>query len=82
MFEDFIQFADPRGVIGFPIVREGTRQRWLTGGDIDPESVQRDRHGDTGLFLFDPDGVVANMLPPYPREVAHALAGVERQLKR
>ena len=43
---DFIQFADPDGLIGFPIVREGTAERWLTGGDIDPESVQRDRRGD------------------------------------
>lgn len=43
---DFIQFADPDALIGFPIVREGTAERWLTGGDIDPESVQRDHHGD------------------------------------
>lgn len=43
---DFIQFADPNGLIGFPIVREGTAERWLTGGDIDPESLQRDHHGD------------------------------------
>ncbi len=43
---DFIQFADPDGLIGFPIVRRGTAERWLTGGDIDPESAQRDRHGD------------------------------------
>ena len=43
---EFIQFADPDGVIGFPIVREGTAERWLTGGDIDPESAQRDRKGD------------------------------------
>ena len=43
---DFIQFADPDGLIGFPIVREGTAERWLTGGDIDPESAQRDHWGD------------------------------------
>ena len=43
---DFIQFSDPHGLIGFPIVREGTAERWLTGGDIDPESVQRGRRGD------------------------------------
>lgn len=43
---EYIQFADPDGVIGFPIVREGTPERWLTGGDIDPESVQRDHKGD------------------------------------
>ena len=43
---EFVQFRDPMGVIGFPIVREGTRERWLTGGDIDPESFQRDGRGD------------------------------------
>ncbi|MEP7202419.1 MAG: esterase-like activity of phytase family protein [Ilumatobacteraceae bacterium] len=43
---EYIQFADPDGLIGFPIVRENTPERWLTGGDIDPESLQRDRSGD------------------------------------
>lgn len=43
---DFIQFRDPSGLIGFPIVREGTADRWLTGGDIDPESLQRAMNGD------------------------------------
>ena len=43
---DFIQFADPEGLIGFDIVRKDTPERWLTGGDIDPESLQRDRKGD------------------------------------
>ena len=42
----FISFRDPRGLIGFPIVNEGTTRRLLTGGDIDPESLQRGRHGD------------------------------------
>jgi hypothetical protein len=42
---EFVQFADPGGLIGFPIVREGTPERWLTGGDIDPESLQRDHRG-------------------------------------
>ena len=51
---DFIQFSDPNGLIGFPIVREGTVERWLTGGDIDPESAQRDRHGD--LWIGDEFG--------------------------
>jgi len=41
----YVQFSDPRGVIGFPIVREGTARRVLTGGDIDPESIQRDQRG-------------------------------------
>jgi hypothetical protein len=43
---DFIQFSDPNRLIGFDIVRRGTPERWLTGGDIDPESLQRDRRGD------------------------------------
>ncbi len=51
---DFIQFSDPKGLIGFPIVREGTVERWLTGGDIDPESAQRDRRGD--LWIGDEFG--------------------------
>jgi len=43
---EFVQFSDPDGLIGFPIVRQDTPERWLTGGDIDPESLQRGRHGD------------------------------------
>ena len=43
---NFIQFSDPDHLIGFPIVREDTAERWLTGGDIDPESLQRDHNGD------------------------------------
>ncbi|HET7489480.1 MAG TPA: esterase-like activity of phytase family protein [Acidimicrobiales bacterium] len=43
---DFVQFRDPNGLIGFPIVREGTPDRLLTGGDVDPESLQRGVAGD------------------------------------
>jgi hypothetical protein len=43
---DHISFRDPNGVIGFPIVNAGTADRLLTGADIDPESLQRGRHGD------------------------------------
>jgi glycerophosphoryl diester phosphodiesterase len=43
---NFIQFSDPDRLIGFTIVMENTPERWLTGGDIDPESLQVDRHGD------------------------------------
>jgi hypothetical protein len=38
---DFISFRDPDHLIGFPIVNEGSSRRLLTGGDIDPESLQR-----------------------------------------
>ena len=51
---EHIQFADPDGVIGFEIVRAGTPERWLTGGDIDPESIQRDHRGD--LWIGDEFG--------------------------
>jgi glycerophosphoryl diester phosphodiesterase len=43
---EHVSFRDPDGRIGFPIVNEGTADRLLTGGDIDPESLQRGRHGD------------------------------------
>jgi hypothetical protein len=43
---DHISFRDPWHKIGFPIVNEGSSRRLLTGGDIDPESLQRGRHGD------------------------------------
>jgi glycerophosphoryl diester phosphodiesterase len=51
---DHIQFSDPDGVIGFDIVRAGTPERWLTGGDVDPESIQRDHRGD--LWMGDEFG--------------------------
>ena len=34
----FIQLADPDHRLPFLIVRESTPERWLTGGDLDPES--------------------------------------------
>ena len=40
---DFIQFSDPDGHFPYRLVRS---DRLLTGGDIDPESIQRDHHGD------------------------------------
>ena len=41
----YIEFSDPWRRIGFPITNE-TGARVLTGADIDPESIQRGRHGD------------------------------------
>jgi glycerophosphoryl diester phosphodiesterase len=43
---DYVAFRDPYHRIGFPIVNKGTGRRLLTGGDIDPESLQRGRDGD------------------------------------
>jgi glycerophosphoryl diester phosphodiesterase len=42
----FIEFRDPDRLIGFPIVNDGTSERLLTGGDIDPESLQQGADGD------------------------------------
>jgi glycerophosphoryl diester phosphodiesterase len=71
---DFIQFSDPNGLIGFDIVRKGTPERWLTGGDIDPESLQRDRRGDLWvgdefgpwLLHFDAAGRLLEAPKPLP----------------
>jgi hypothetical protein len=60
----YIEFTDPGHLIGFPIVNEGTPERVLTGGDIDPESIQRDRDGSFWIgdefgpwvLHFDADG--------------------------
>lgn len=43
---DYISFRDPNHKFGYPIVNENSPGRLLTGGDIDPESLQRDAHGD------------------------------------
>jgi glycerophosphoryl diester phosphodiesterase len=43
---EFISFRDPDHRMPFPIVNEATSRRLLTGGDIDPESLQRGRNGD------------------------------------
>jgi hypothetical protein len=69
--KDFIQFRDPNGVIGFPIVNAATPERLLTGGDIDPESMQRANNGDLWVgeefgpwvLHFDATGVLLE--PPF-----------------
>jgi hypothetical protein len=61
---DYIEFSDPGGHFPFAIQHEGTADRVLTGADIDPESIQRDRRGDLWvgdefgpwLLHFDEDG--------------------------
>lgn len=61
---DHIEFSDPDRRMPFPIQQEGTAARILTGADIDPESIQRDRRGDLWvgdefgpwLLHFDPAG--------------------------
>ena len=68
---DWVAFRDPNRVIGFPIVNEDTQPRLLTGGDIDPESLQRGANGDLWvgdefgpwILHFDATGVLLD--PPY-----------------
>ncbi len=73
--ENFVQFRDPNNVIGFRIQRD---DRLLTGADLDPESLQRDKNGDlwmgdefgpwilhfdsTGVLLEPPIRVPANLV--------------------
>lgn len=37
----FVQLADPDRKLPFPIARGDSRERWLTGADLDPESFVR-----------------------------------------
>jgi len=68
---DYISFRDPNGLIGFTIVQDGTADRLLTGGDIDPESLQRAHNGDLWvgdefgpwILHFSADGVLLD--PPF-----------------
>jgi len=67
----FISFRDPGHRLPFPIVNEGSSRRLLTGGDIDPESLQRGPDGDLWvgdefgpwILHFSPNGRLLD--PPY-----------------
>jgi glycerophosphoryl diester phosphodiesterase len=69
--ESFVTLADPDRRLPFPIVREVTAERWLTGADLDPESLVRVPDGtfwigdEFGPFLlhFGADGRLLE--PPY-----------------
>jgi hypothetical protein len=69
---EFVEFRDPDRRIGFPIVNESATERLLTGADIDPESLQRDRNGDLWvgdefgpwILHFDASGRLLD--PPFP----------------
>jgi hypothetical protein len=68
---EFIEFRDPSSLIGLEIVNEGSARRLLTGGDIDPESLQRAKNGDLWvgdefgpwILHFDETGVLLD--PPF-----------------
>jgi hypothetical protein len=83
---DFIEFRDPDDLIGFPIVNEATSDRVLTGGDIDPESVQRGKDGSywvgdefgPWILHFDAAGVLLDApfgMPGGLRSPNHPLLG-------
>lgn len=63
--ERTVFLRDPRRVLGFRLAFEGTRERHLTGADLDPESLAADADGfwigdEFGPYLlrFDRDGVL------------------------
>jgi hypothetical protein len=68
---DYVEFSDPHDVIGFDIVNDGTADRLLTGGDIDPESLQRGHDGDYwmgdefGPWILHFDSTGALIEPPF-----------------
>ena len=65
---DWIQFSDPWEHFPYALVRAPLGDRLFTGGDIDPESLQRDKHGDLWvgdefgpwILHFDADGPPAS----------------------
>jgi glycerophosphoryl diester phosphodiesterase len=67
----FVPLADPDRKLPFPITRQATNERWLTGADLDPESMVRLADGtfwigdEFGPFLlhFSADGRLLE--PPY-----------------
>jgi hypothetical protein len=67
---EFIQLADPDRKLPFPIVRGDTRERWLTGADLDPESFVRMPDGsfwigdEFGPFLVHVDARGRVLGPP------------------
>jgi glycerophosphoryl diester phosphodiesterase len=69
---DWITLSDPDRRIRFPIVTEGTKDRLLTGGDFDVESMRVDRNGDLwfgeefGPFLLHTDATGKVLEAPIP----------------
>jgi hypothetical protein len=69
---DWIEFRDPRHMFPYKIVNEGKPGRVLTGGDIDPESIQRGRDGtlwvgdEFGPWILHFDAQGRLLEAPYP----------------
>ena len=74
---DYIEFRDPGRRSASRIRNEqATAERILTGADIDPESIQRDRRGD--LWVGDEFGPVA----PALRRRRPPARGADRDARR
>jgi glycerophosphoryl diester phosphodiesterase len=69
-----IQLSDPDRRVPFRLVREDTPERWLTGGDFDPESFVEAADGtfwigdEFGPFLLHADASGRLLAPPYDVE--------------
>jgi hypothetical protein len=69
---DWIDLRDPDELIPFAIVREGSEDRLLTGGDFDPESMRIARDGtlwfgdEFGPFLLHTDRTGSVLEAPIP----------------
>lgn len=88
----YIQLKDPNKLIPFPIVNQDTAERFLTGADFDPESMQRSADGsywigdEFGPYLlhFDKNGVLldAPIALPNPFEKGKELRSPQNQLNK
>ena len=69
-----IQLADPDRRVPFRLVREDTAERWLTGGDFDPESFVQATDGtfwigdEFGPYLLHADASGRLLAPPFDVE--------------
>jgi len=69
-----IQLSDPDRRVPFRLVREDTPERWLTGGDFDPESFVEAPDGtfwigdEFGPFLLHADSSGRLLAPPFDVE--------------
>jgi len=69
-----IQLSDPDRRVPFRLVREDTAERWLTGGDFDPESFVEAPDGtfwigdEFGPFLLHADASGRLLAPPFDVE--------------
>lgn len=88
----FIQLQDPNHLIPFDIINEKTTERFLTGADFDPESMQRSADGsywigdEFGPYLlhFDKNGILldAPIVLPDPLDMTKELRSPQNQFNK